>query len=70
MAEQDQVIRACINLARSEQIASVRVLRVRVLNTNPSFTPAEVDEALKDIGRALTGTYKYEYDQHGEVPHG
>ena len=70
MAEQDQVIRACVNLAKIEQIKSVQLLRIRVLNTNPSFKPEEVDEALKAIGRTLTGTYKYEYDQHVEVPHG
>lgn len=63
MSEQDQVIRACVNLARTEQIKSVHLLRIRVLNTNPGFTPAEVDEALKAIGRTLTGTYKYEYDR-------
>ena len=25
---------------------------------------------LNRVSRVLTGTYKYEYDQHGEVPHG
>jgi hypothetical protein len=49
MDEQDQVIRACLNIARIEQIQSVKALRVRVLAKNPAFTKEDVDEALRTI---------------------
>ena len=54
MADQDEVIRVCLNTARTEQITSVRTLRARVLSTHSHFKVSEVDEAVKVIGRSLS----------------
>lgn len=54
MADQDEVIRVCLNTARAEQITSVRTLRARVLSTHNHFKVSDVDEAIKAIGRSLS----------------